>query len=261
MTNMRWTIARHLAIAGMLLALMCGCSTISETAADIKKSVGGFFGISDENLTAEELAMKGMEEFDDGGYKKAIEHFQKLKDIYPFSRYAILAELKLGDAHYQIEQYEDAVFAYEEFEKLHPRNEAIPYVIYQIGRCHFNRMTTPDRDQTAARKALEAFQRLQKQFPNDPYSRSATDHMVACYKSLAGHEFGVGQFYFKSHHYKAALGRFRAVVSEFPDVGYHQPALDYITKCEKRIAEEKTIQKDAADAPPSDLGPLGSDSL
>lgn len=261
MTNMRWTIARHLTIAGMLLALMCGCSTISETAAGIKKSVGGFLGFTDENLTAEELAMKGMEEFDDGGYKKAIEHFQKLKDIYPFSRYAILAELKLGDAHYQIEQYEDAVFAYEEFEKLHPRNEAIPYVIYQIGRCHFNRMTTPDRDQTAARKALEAFQRLQKQFPNDPYSRSATDHMVACYKSLAGHEFGVGQFYFKSHHYKAALARFRAVVSDFPDVGYHQPALDYIAKCEKRIAEEKTVLKEASDAPPSDLSPFGPDSL
>ncbi len=260
MMNLRGTIARNLAMGGMLLALMSGCSTISETAADFKKSVTGFFGGSDENLTAEELAMKGMEAFDDGEYKKAIEHFQKLKDIYPFSRYAMLAELKLGDAHYRIEQYEDAVFAYEEFEKLHPRNEAIPYVIYQIGRCYFDRISTPDRDQSAARKALEAFQRLQKQFPNDPYSRSAAEHMIACYKSLAGHEFGIGQFYFKTHHYKAALGRFRAVVSDFPDVGYHQPALDYITKCEKQIAEEKTERKDAADAPPSDLGPMGPDN-
>ena len=259
MMNMRWTIARNLAVGGMLLALLCGCSTITETAADIKKTVVGFFGGLDENATAEELAMKGMEEFDDGAYKKSIEYFQKLKDIYPFSRYAILAELKLGDAHYRLEQYEDAVFAYEEFEKLHPRNEAIPYVIYQIGRCHFDRITTPDRDQTAARKASEAFLRLQKQFPNDPYSSSATEHLVGCYKSLAGHEFGIGQFYFKSNHYKAALGRFRAVVSDFPDVGYHQPALDYITKCEKLIAEQKTEKKDAADAPP-DMGPLGPDN-
>jgi len=258
---MRWTTLRHLAISGMLLALMCGCSTISETATDIKKSVAGFFGLSDENLTAEELAMRGMEAFDDGEYKKAIEHFQKLKDIYPFSRYAMLAELKLGDAHYRVEQYEDAVFAYEEFEKLHPRNEAIPYVIYQIGRCHFDRMSTPDRDQTSARKALEAFQRLQKQFPNDPYSRSAADHLIACYKSLAGHEFGVGQFYFKSHHYRAALARFRAVVSEFPDVGYHQSALDYITQCDKYIAEEKTVQKDTSDAPTTEVSPLLPDSM
>jgi outer membrane protein assembly factor BamD len=260
-THMLWTIARNLVFGGMLAALVCGCSTITETAADIKKSVVGFFGGLDENATAEELAIKGMETFDDGDYKKSIEFFQKLKDIYPFSRYAILAELKLGDAHYQIEEYEDAVFAYEEFEKLHPRNEAIPYVIYQIGRCHFDRISTPDRDQTAARKALEAFQRLQKQFPNDPYSRSAAEHIVACYKSLSGHDFGIGQFYFKSHHYKAALSRFRSVVSDYPDVGYHQPALDYIGECEKLIAEEKTVLKEDADAPPSEPGPSQPGSL
>jgi outer membrane protein assembly factor BamD len=259
--NMPWTIARNLTAGGMLLALICGCSTISETATDIKKSVTKFFGGLDDNATAEELAIKGMEEFDDGDYKKSIECFQRLKDIYPFSRYAILAELKLGDAHYRVEQYEDAVFAYEEFEKLHPRNEAIPYVIYQIGRCHFDRISTPDRDQTAARKAMEAFQRLQKQFPNDPYSRTAAEHLIACYKSLAGHEFGVGQFYFKSHHYKAALARFRRVVSDYPDVGYHQPALGYITRCEKQIAEETTARKETADAPASDQNLLQPDSM
>jgi outer membrane protein assembly factor BamD len=134
-------------------------------------------------------------------------------------------------------------------------------VIYQIGRCHFDRISTPDRDQTAARKALEAFQRLQKQFPNDPYSRSAAEHIVACYKSLSGHDFGIGQFYFKSHHYKAALSRFRSVVSDYPDVGYHQPALDYIGECEKLIAEEKTVLKEDADAPPSEPGPSQPGSL
>jgi len=240
----------QLAAAAMLVALAAtGCSTIRETAADFKKSVVTFFGGADENLTAEELAISGMDEFDKGNYHKSIEHFQRLKDIYPFSKYAILAELKLGDAHYQLVQYEDALFAYEEFEKLHPRNEAIPYVIYQIGRCHFDRITTPDRDQTAARKALEAFSRLQKQFPNDPYSRSAADHIVTCYKSLSGHEFIVGEFYFKSKHFKAALTRFRTVVTEFPDVGYHQPALNLIAACEKNLSEETARLKEGPDAP------------
>jgi outer membrane protein assembly factor BamD len=243
---------RRLAAGVLIFVLLYGCSTISETASDIKKSVSGIFGSSDENLTAEELAMKGMEEFDDGNYKKAIDNFQKLKDIYPFSRYSILAELKLGDAHYQLQQYEDAVFAYEEFEKLHPRNEAVPYVIYQIGRCHLDRISTPDRDQTAARKALEIFQRLQKQFPNDPFARRGADHIVVCQRSLAGNEFGIGQFYYKSSHYKAALERFRAVVTKYPDVGYHQKALEHIELCEKKIAQEKTQLKGVADAPPAE---------
>jgi outer membrane protein assembly factor BamD len=251
------TSARILAIGLVLIVLVSGCS---ETFGDLKKSISAFIWGADDNMPAEELAMRGMEEYEDGNYKKSIDYFQKLKDIYPFSKYAVLAELKLGDAHYRVEQYEDAVFAYEEFEKLHPRNEAIPYVIYQIGRCHFDRMTTPDRDQTSARKALESFQRLQKQYPNDPYARSAADHIVACYKSLAGHEFGIGHFYFKSHHYKAALVRFRAVVQEYPDIGFHQPALDFIARCERKIAEGETEAKDAADAPAAVADPLAPDN-
>jgi len=250
--NMIATIYRLSVLAVLVWLLSTGCTTIKETAADFKQSFVTLFWGSEENLTAEELAINGMDQFENGNYNKAVENFQRLKDIYPFSRYAILAELKLGDAHYRLEQYEDALFAYEEFEKLHPRNEAIPYVIYQIGRCHFDRVTTPDRDQTAARKALDAFTRLQKQFPNDPYSRSAAEHMVACYKSLSGHEFIVGEFYFKSKHFKAALSRFRTVLSDYPDVGYHQSALNLIAACEKKIAEETPLSKDGADAPARD---------
>mgnify|MGYP001824316334 FL=1 len=178
-----------------------------------------------------------MDAFEDGEYKEAIRNFQQLRDWYPFSKYAILAELKIADAHYQLEEYEEAIFAYEEFEKLHPRNEAIPNVIYQIGRCYYDQIDTIDRDQTPARKALETFQRLSKQFPNDPYARSGAEHIPKCLKSLAGNDYYIGVFYYKSKHYKAALQRFMSVLSNYPDVGYHQEALGYIAKCEASLSE------------------------
>ena len=179
-----------------------------------------------------------MDAYEDGRYKEAIEYFQKLKDWYPFSKYAILAELKIADSHYHLKQYEEAIYAYEEFEKLHPRNEAIPYVIYQIGLCYYDQIDTIDRDQTPARKALETFQRLYEQFPDDQYARSGSEHIPKCLKSLAGNEYYIGVFYFKSKHYQAALQRFMAVLSNYPDVGYHQKALQFIAKCEASIAEE-----------------------
>ena len=106
--------------------------------------------------------------------------------FYPFSKYAILAELKIADAHFRLEEYEDAIFAYESFESLHPRNEAIPYVIYQIGLCYFKQVDTIDRDQTTAKKALDTFGRLKKQFPNSPYTRNAGSRVKKCLKSLVG---------------------------------------------------------------------------
>lgn len=185
-----------------------------------------------EEMTAHELAGEGMDAFKNKNYRKAIESFEKLKDWYPFSKYAILAELKIADGHYNLNEYDEAVVAYEEFEKLHPRNEAIPYVLYQIGLCYFKQIDTVDRDQTAAEKALSIFKRLEKQFPNNRYALQARDYINKCLKSLAGHEFYVGVFYYKSKHYKAALKRFRAVLFKYPDVGVQQKALQYIASCE-----------------------------
>lgn len=224
-------IKRLIVVGIILLIFGSGCSAI-------KKTWNAIIG-KDETGSAQQLAWDGMDAYEDGEYNDAIEYFQKLKDWYPFSKYAILAELKIADAHYRLNQYEEAVFAYEEFEKLHPRNEAIPYVVYQIGLCYYDQIDTIDRDQTPARKALETFQRLKKQFPNDQYARSGSEHISKCVRSLAGNEYYIGVFYYKSKHYKAALHRFMAVLSSYPDVGYHQKALQYIAKCEASLAEEE----------------------
>ena len=224
---------RRIPIICLVVVLVAtGCSTL-------KDQFNKIFGI-DDSVGAQELAWEGMDAYESGKYDKAIEKFQKLKDYYPFSKYAILAELKIADAHYQREEYEEAAFAYENFEQLHPRNEAIPYVIYQIGRCYYDQIDTPDRDQTSAQKALEAFQRLVKQFPGDQYSTRAAEHIKTAQKSLAGHAYVVGIFYYKTKHYKAALNRFMSIISDYPDVGYHQKALEYIARCEASIAREES---------------------
>lgn len=135
----------------MVLFLLSGCAWFSK----------------EDSRPAHELAKDGMEAYQDGNYTEAIETFERLKDWYPFSKYAILAELKIGDAYYKKEEYEDAVFAYEEFVNLHPRNEAVPYIMYQIGRCYFDKVDTIDRDQANARKAFENFNKLVERYPLD----------------------------------------------------------------------------------------------
>jgi outer membrane protein assembly factor BamD len=198
---------------------------------------------SKEEKPAQELASDGMDAFKSGDYKDAVESFEKLRDFYPFSKYAILAELKIADSHYHLGAYEEAVFAYEEFVNLHPRNEAVPYALYQIGLCHFEQIDTVDRDSLAAKRALDAFRRLQKQFPRDVYAKKADEHIKKCIKSLAGHDFYVGVFYYKSKRYRSALNRFKRIISEYPDVGIHQKALEYITLCEEALKKAPEKQE------------------
>ncbi|MCG2757391.1 MAG: outer membrane protein assembly factor BamD [Desulfobacteraceae bacterium] len=193
-----------------------------------------------EEKSIQELASSGMDEFKKENYKTAIEYFEKLRDWYPFSKYAILAELKIADSYYKLKDYEEAISAYEEFVNLHPRNEAIAYVIYQTGLCYFEQIDTVDRDQTTAQKALDVFKKLVKQFPENAYANRARVKLKKCLKSLAGHEFYVGLFYYKSKRYKAALSRFEAVLNNYPDVGVQHKALQYLALCKESIAKETT---------------------
>ncbi len=106
-------VKRLIVVGIIVLFLGSGCSALKKTWEAItgKEEIG----------SAQQLAWEGMDAFEDGDYQDAIESFERLRDWYPFSKYAILAELKIADAHYHLEQYEEAIFAYEEFEKLHPR--------------------------------------------------------------------------------------------------------------------------------------------
>ena len=224
-------------ISNRKLVLICACCLFLFTGCSAYNAVRDFFIKPKDVEPVEVLVQNGMDEFESGDYKAALENFQKLKDWYPFSKYVTLAELKIADSHYHREEYAEAILAYQEFVDLHPNNEAVPYVIYQIGRCNFDQMDAIDRDQSVTRKALDTFLQLREQYPNSLYAEKATDHINKCLKNLAGNEFYIAMFYYKKKHYEAALQRFKAIVTKYPDVGVNRIALQYIAKCETSLAE------------------------
>ncbi|MEQ8203905.1 MAG: outer membrane protein assembly factor BamD, partial [Smithellaceae bacterium] len=127
---------------GILLMLFClsGCSLNSILSLFKKDTL--------VRNTPEALYVRGSSEFQDGNYKKAREYFTRLKDEHPLHELAILAELGVADSFFTDKEYIDAENAYREFLNMHPTNENIPYVMYQIGVCHYNQKESIDRDQT-----------------------------------------------------------------------------------------------------------------
>ncbi|MCP4118993.1 MAG: outer membrane protein assembly factor BamD [Desulfobacteraceae bacterium] len=206
-------------------------------------SVSGCAWFQDSNemeKSARELVNEGSAQFRDRDFKDAIRSFTTLKDWYPFSKFAILAELKIADAHYELEEYDEAIFAYQEFESLHPKNEAIPYMIYRTGLCWFDRIDTVDRDQKSSRKALAEFNRLIERFPDSSQAASAAKHIEHCVTSLAGHELYVARFYFKAKQYKAARKRFEYLFANYPDTREAKEALAQIDLCQQMIDQAET---------------------
>jgi outer membrane protein assembly factor BamD len=210
---------------------LCGCDSYL-----VKFYFGDTFSKGSSSTvekSAEQLVIEGTQQMQKKDYEDAIKSFQQLKERYPYSKYAILAELKLGDAHFYNKDYTDAAIAYEEFARLHPRNEIIPYVLYQIGMCHFLSFTAVDRDQEETRLAMEAFQRLIQAFPQSEYALKARQQLFECQKRLVAHEYYVGRLYFIMGEFYAARERLELINRNYPQA---TSALGYQEQVDKMLA-------------------------
>jgi outer membrane protein assembly factor BamD len=191
--------------------------------------------------SAEQLVMEGMQKMQKKDYEGAIKDFRQLKERYPYSKYSILAELKLGDAQFLNKDYADAAIAYEEFARLHPRNEVVPYVLYQNGMCHFLSFTTIDRDQEETRLAMEVFQRLIQTYPQSEYALKAKKQYFECQKRIVAHEYQVGRLYFIMGEYLAAKDRLELIDNKYPqavrDLGYEEQVAKMVAASGNKVNE------------------------
>ena len=202
-----------LLLAALLLVLLAGCSS--------KKTLNALGFTANQPDTPEGLAMQGLDYYNHGKYEKALASFEAIMNRYPFSEYSMLAELKSADSNYYMENYEEALLLYKDFEEDHPTNEAIPYVLYQMGMCNHEQIDTIDRDTTGAVNSMYAFTKLLRAYPDSPYSKDAKDRIQDARNFLADHEYYVVSFYVRTKAYSEAEGRLEYLLRQYPeaDVG------------------------------------------
>lgn len=207
----------RMAVLPLTAVLLLCLASVSFTGCAKLKQWTGFGDEPSETESAEEMAQDGLDEFNHGRYHAAVEEFEKLKEQHPFSRYSLLAELKIADSKFYLEQYEEARTLYEEFEKNHPTNEAIPYVLFQIGMSHFKRIGTIDRDPAGATEAIQSFSRLLRTFPQSPYTEQATTNIDEARNFLAAHELYVAKFYLRTGEHEQGASRLEYLLANFPE--------------------------------------------
>lgn len=196
------------------LAFLSGCSSLKKfTSRDTLFSSSSPMGLE----TPESLAMDGLEKFNHGNYHAALKIFEDLKSRFPFSPHGMLAELKAADCQYYLDNFDEALVLYEEFWERHPTNEAIPYVIFQIGLSHYKQIDTIDRDSSGAENSVQAFSRLLRAFPGSPYTTEAEARIKAAKNFLANHEYYVTTFYVRTKSYDQAEVRLNYLLKNYPD--------------------------------------------
>ncbi|HKI86926.1 MAG TPA: outer membrane protein assembly factor BamD, partial [Thermoanaerobaculia bacterium] len=131
---------------------------------------------------------------------------------------------------------------YRDFQNRFPTSDRAAYVQYQIANCLSKRMEKPDRDQTAARKALDAYSQLEQLFPDSEYASEAKEQIRLVKDNLAEHEFMVAHFYLRYGLPKASVSRLEYLIQHYPGYSHMDKVLYYLGLAYKRSQEPKRAQ-------------------
>ena len=169
-------------------------------------------------------------------YDKAVHKFAEVTENYPFDPLALVAAVKLGDAHFGKKDYVMAASVYESFVAAHPEDENAPYVILKLGECYEKLSLSIDRDQANTLKAIEKYTFLKNRYPRNNYAKQVDEKLKELEQKLADRELYVGEFYYRSNQYNAAIVRLEYFLKKYPDASGRDKAYFYISSSYKELA-------------------------
>ena len=117
------------------------------------------------------LYKSGMNNLKKREFSEAVEQFTQLEIQYPYSKWATKGQLMAGFAHYQANEYEEAILTLSKFIELNPTHESIPYAMYLKAYSYFERMPDVKLDQKLTNRAFEEFSELINKYPNSKYAK------------------------------------------------------------------------------------------
>jgi outer membrane protein assembly factor BamD len=160
-----------------------------------------------------------MKDIEHGRYEVARLSLQTLMNTYENSEFLAKAKLAVADSWYREgggNGMAQAEAEYKDFILFYPNMEESAEAQNRVCDIHVKQMDKPDRDITQALRAEDECRQLLIQFPNSKFAPQAAQRVREIQEVLAGHEFGVGNFYWKHEMNPAAANRLNAMVDQWP---------------------------------------------
>lgn len=196
---------------------------------------------------AEILYKEAQDDVESDRYQIAIEKFRTLRNKFPYSKYAVEAQLRLADVFFAQENYIEAASAYELFKDLHPKHEKASYALFRASKAYFlDTPTNVARDQGSLLKSQESYQEYIRRFPSSPESEEARKDLLAVRSQLADKELYIARFYQKRDKNVSARNRFEKLIQMYPDTDAAKEArerLESIPQNPPRKTEEEVLQE------------------
>ncbi len=196
--------------------------------------------------TPEELYKIGDARLASGNYVVAERYFEEVDRQHPYSPLARRAIVMAAYAYYKDGKYPEAIAGAKRYVTLHPGTKEAGLAQFIISSSYFDRIKTPQNDQTATRKALKELRVLVRRYPNSRYVGKVQNRIKIANDVLAAHEMEVGRFYLKNGSYLASINRFKTVVKEYQQTKQVEEALSRLTEAYMAMGITNEAQSAAA---------------
>ncbi|MBK9033746.1 MAG: outer membrane protein assembly factor BamD [Myxococcales bacterium] len=214
-------LALALALAGTLGTTACGGRS-GPTAVD--------YSVSAQKNYDRGMAMLEREE-----WQAAAKYFSFIRSRFPYSKFAVLAELRLADSLFGAEEYLDAAESYRVFAKLHVTHELVAngYTSLRVAESYYKQLPgdmwivppSYEKDQTSIEEAAEELDRFLAKFPDSPFRKRGVELRTKVAKRLADHEWYVATYYWDRGKPMGTVLRLRRLLDRYSGVGYDERAL------------------------------------
>lgn len=200
--------------------------------------------------SAEGNWQKGEEAYADEEYLAAQRYYAYLKTKFPYSQYTLLSELRIGDCQYQRQRYLEAIDTFQNFVRMHPTHEKVPYAMFKVGMAYYQQipgnffMLPPaeEKDQAAVRDAERALKQYVERFPNHEDWKEGSATLKEVRERLLAHERYVADFYKNQEKDRAYVGRLEVIRTEYADVGLDDELLLEIAEVYARLGEAEKLK-------------------
>jgi outer membrane protein assembly factor BamD len=104
----------------------------------VSAACGAETNVAEYSVNARTNYERGRKELDRQDWITATKYFSFITKLFPYSKYAPLAELGLADIQFGAGHYLDALAAYRLFIKLHPEHDLVAngYVSFRAGEAY-----------------------------------------------------------------------------------------------------------------------------
>ncbi len=209
------SVRSALALALVAAVTLSGCSTFKKKTPTLAY----------EERPVELLFSVGANALDRHQWGDAVNYFREVERQHPYSEWSRRSILMTAYAHYESNNYAEAIADADRFISLYPGNVATPYAYYLKAICYFEQIVDVGRDQAATEQAQRAMGEIIKRYPKTEYAIDARLKLDMVQDQLAGKEMTIGRFYLRNSNAIAAIGRFRTVVARYQTTSHAPEAL------------------------------------